>query len=231
MKIRKLFLVAFLVITSMIFTNYGASASDNYSAEKAEGIGTTENEQTGDDVTIGTQIWTTKNLDVSTYRNGDIIPQVQDKTAWANLTTGAWCYFENDTANGTTYGKLYNWFAVNDPRGLAPTGYHIPSEAEWITLITYLGGTRGAGKKMKNTSGWKNDGNGTNISGFSGLPGGMKYSLAGFNSIGTNGYWWSSTSIPEGTWAYFISLNKTHGIVTSDYIWSETGFSVRCIKD
>ncbi len=98
------------------------------------------NEQDNATIRIGTQNWCPKNLNVSTYRNGEAIPQVQDSTEWANLETGAWCYYENKTKNSTTYGKLYNWFAVNDPRGLAPTDYHIPSDAEWTTLTDYLGG-------------------------------------------------------------------------------------------
>ena len=93
------------------------------------------------EIKIGDQTWTTKNLDVDTYRNGDAIPQVQDEKEWVNLTTGAWCYYENETANGTTYGKLYNWYAVTDSRGLAPTGYHIPNNSEFMTLINYLGGS------------------------------------------------------------------------------------------
>ena len=102
-------------------------------------------------VKIGIQTWTTKNLDVATYRNGDPIPQVQDATAWAILTTGAWCYYQNNTENGTNYGKLYNWYAVNDSRGLAPNGFHIPTDAEWTTLSTLLGGEAVAGGKMKTT--------------------------------------------------------------------------------
>src|SRR4030095_15485991 len=90
--------------------------------------------------TICDQDWMVKNLDVTTYRNGDIIPEVTDPTVWAALTTGAWCYYENNSTNGTTYGKLYNWYAVNDPRGLAPTGWHVPTDAEWTTLSTCLGG-------------------------------------------------------------------------------------------
>jgi hypothetical protein len=91
-------------------------------------------------VAIGTQVWTTKNLDVATYRNGDVISQVSDKDAWANLTTGAWCYYENDAKNGVKYGKLYNWYAVNDARGLAPAGWHVPTDYEWEVLSTFLGG-------------------------------------------------------------------------------------------
>ena len=107
------------------------------------------------EIKIGTQTWTSKNLDVATYRNGDAIPQVQDFNEWKNLTTGAWCYLFNDPTNGTKYGKLYNWYAVTDPRGLAPEGYHIPTDEEWTILTDYLGGESAAGKKMKSTTGWK----------------------------------------------------------------------------
>jgi uncharacterized protein (TIGR02145 family) len=100
-------------------------------------------------VEIDTQLWISKNLNVSKYRNGDEIPQVQDASEWAALTTGAWCYYENKEENGTTYGKLYNWYAVNDPRGLAPEGFHIPSDEEWNDLIENLGGENVAGGKMK----------------------------------------------------------------------------------
>jgi hypothetical protein len=103
------------------------------------------------DVVIGTQTWTACNLDVTTYRNGDAIPQVTDPTAWNNLTTGAWCYYENSSSLGCTYNKLYNWYAVNDPRGLAPVGYHVPTEAEIETLRQFLGGTTVAGGKLKST--------------------------------------------------------------------------------
>jgi uncharacterized protein (TIGR02145 family) len=89
-------------------------------------------------VLIGNQEWTTKNLNVSKYRNGDIIPEVKDPKKWANLKTGAWCYYDNDPKNGEIYGKLYNWYAVNDPRGLAPEGYHVPSQNEWQELRSFL---------------------------------------------------------------------------------------------
>ncbi len=100
-------------------------------------------------VTIGNQTWTKSNLNVSRYRNGDPIPQVQDPSQWANLTTGAWCYYNNDPANGLIYGKLYNWYAVNDPRGIAPIDWHVPSDAEWTILTDFLGGINVAGGKMK----------------------------------------------------------------------------------
>ena len=181
-------------------------------------------------IKIGTQTWTTKNLDVTTYRNGDAIPQVKDAKALANLSTGAWCYYENETANGSTYGKLYNWYAVNDPRGLAPAGYHIPTEAEWSTLTNYLGGETIAGTKMKSSSGWKNNGNGTNTSGFAGLPGGYRYDDGNFYSIGANGYWWSSSE-DDAYLAWYRGLNSIDGYVSRNSFNKRNGFSVRCLRD
>jgi len=109
------------------------------------------------EIKIGTQTWTTKNLDVSKFRNGEAIPLAKTNAEWelAGLNQQpAWCYYENKGENGTTYGKLYNGYAVNDPRGLAPSGYHIPTDAEWTILTDYLGGDSIAGAKMKSTSGW-----------------------------------------------------------------------------
>jgi uncharacterized protein (TIGR02145 family) len=120
-------------------------------------------------VAIGTQFWSNKNLDVSKYQNGVEIPQVTNPTLWAALTTGAWCWYNNDSATyASTYGKLYNWYAVNDIAngGLAPTGWHVATDAEWITLTTTLGTNPGV--QLKSTTGWGN-GNGTNSSGFTSL--------------------------------------------------------------
>ena len=182
------------------------------------------------EIKIGTQTWTTKNLDVTKYRNGDAIPQVQDAAAWKNLKTGAWCYYENNTANGTTYGKLYNWYAVNDKRGLAPKGYHIPSDEEWIILTNYLGGETIAGAKMKSSSGWQYNGNGTNTSGFAGLPGGCRNSNGNFYYIGADGYWWSSSeSSADDAWCR--DLNDDPGTVSRGSNDKRDGFSVRCLRD
>ena len=150
-------------------------------------------------IKIGTQSWMTKNLEVSRYRNGDRIPQVKGPAEWAALTTGAWCWNNNDSATGAIYGKLYNWYAVNDPRGLAPTGWHVPSDAEWDTLSTYLG--KNAGGKLKDTGTieagtglWYAPNTGaTNKTGFTGLPGGLRNSNGTFFSIGNLAYWWSSS--------------------------------------
>ena len=182
------------------------------------------------EIKIGDQTWTSKNLDVETYRNGDAIPKVEDQEEWANLTTGAWCYYENESDNGTTYGKLYNWYAVNDPRGLAPKGFHIPSDAEWTILSVNLGGESQAGTKMKSTTGWNEDGNGTNESGFAGLPGGFRYNNGDFLSIGAFGYWWSSSEgSPNNAWDRY--LGSSNGLVKRANDDEHHGFSVRCLRD
>ncbi len=183
-------------------------------------------------VIIGTQTWALKNLDIATYRNGDPIPEVQDKTAWANLTTGAWCYYENNTANGTSYGKLYNWYAVNDARGLAPNGFHIPTDAEWTILTNYLGGELQAGSKMKSTTGWNNNGNGTNTSGFAGLPGGFRNDGGEFLNIGVNGCWWSSSeNLTSSSWCWYRVLFYYNGNINRYSNLKPYGLSVRCLKD
>jgi uncharacterized protein (TIGR02145 family) len=184
-------------------------------------------------VTIGNQVWTSTNLNVSTYRNGDLIPQVQDPYVWADLTTGAWCYYKNDASNGTKYGKLYNWYAVNDPRGLAPKGYHIPTDAEWTMLTDYLGGENKAGIKMKSVRGWKSYdiGKGTNSSGFSGLPGGYRTSSIGSSDDGGYyGHWWSSSE-EDTRYAWSRRLNYHDGDVVQKNYSKQCGYSVRCLRD
>jgi uncharacterized protein (TIGR02145 family) len=193
-------------------------------------------------VTIGTQIWSSTNLDVTTYRDGTPIPQVTDPTAWAGLTTGAWCYYNNDTVNGTTYGKLYNWYAVagihdTDPstpnKILAPQGWHVPSDAEWTTLTTFLGGESVAGGKMKSTgtSLWLSPNTAaTNESGFTGLPGGVRNYDGAFYNVGYDGLWWGSSEFLT-TNAWSRGLNYDYGTVGLYYSNKTVGFSVRCLRD
>jgi uncharacterized protein (TIGR02145 family) len=190
---------------------------------------------------IGTQIWSTNNLDVSTYRDGTPIPQVTDPTQWQNLTTGAWCYYNNDPANGAIYGKLYNWYAAagihdNDPNTpnkiLAPVGWHVPSDAEWTTLTNFLGGSTLAGGKMKavGTSLWQSPNTGaTNESGFTGLPGGFLINAGNFGNIGQDAYWWSSTE--NGNSAFLRNINFNFSNVNRYTNVKNYVFSVRCIKD
>ncbi len=193
-------------------------------------------------VTIGTQIWQSTNLDVTTYRDGTPIPQVTDPTAWAGLTTGAWCYYNNDPANGTTYGKLYNWYAVagihdNDPltpnKILAPQGWHVASDAEWTTLTTFLGGLSVAGGKMKSmgTSLWQApNAEATNESGLTGHPGGWRNFDGPFLAIGVNSVWWSSSENSTTT-AWDRTLRYDNGIAYRGTYDKKDGGSVRCLRD
>ena len=195
--------------------------------------------------TIGTQVWSTTNLDVATYSDGTVIPQETDQTIWAGLTTGAWCYYNNDPAYGAIYGKLYNWHAVAGiwdeasktdtslRKKLAPTGWHVPTDTEWTTLTNALGGLTVAGGKMKATSTtlWTSPNtNATNESGFSGIPGGFRISSGPFFDIGSFGYWWSSSSSTT-TNAWYRYLYYGNGNATRGSGNRKNGLSVRCLRD
>ena len=162
----------------------------------------------------------TENLRTSKYRDGSIIPNETVDATWAALKTGAWCDYDNDAANDTKYGKLYNWYAVNDNRNIAPVGWHVPTDAEWTTLTNYVathyGTSISTSKALAATTNWTtSSGNIGNIgwnlainnySGFSALPGGYRnYNSGTFFGVGYNGYWWSSTEYDTnkaslGTW-------------------------------
>jgi uncharacterized protein (TIGR02145 family) len=181
-------------------------------------------------VKIGTQIWMAENLNISHFRNGDPIPEAKTDAEWVEKTP-AWCYYNNDPKNGQKYGKLYNWYALTDPRGLAPEGWHIPNGADWDKLGTFLGGISEAGTKMKSKTGWNENGNGTNESGFSGLPGSLRYEDGQFNDLGRMGFWWSTTRNIAGTLSYTLNLSNGYmgwGIGKANESY---GFAVRCIKD
>ena len=194
-------------------------------------------------VTIGNQIWKDKNLDVSTYRDGTVIPKVDDDSTWSTLTTGAYCYYNNDsTTYAAIYGKLYNWYAVvgihdndaNTPnKTLAPEGWHVPTDVEWTTLTDTLGGLSVAGGKMKEAglAHWASPNTGaTNESGFAGLPGGYRLSTGAFGGIGGYGYWWSSTEHNDpNAWYRYLSLSD--GSVVRYYSSKRGGNSVRCLQD
>jgi uncharacterized protein (TIGR02145 family) len=184
-------------------------------------------------VKIGTQLWMTKNLNVDKFRNGDPIPYAETTEEWkmaADSAKPAWCYFKGIPENGLKYGKLYNWYAVNDPRGIAPIGYHVPSDSEWEKLEQYLG--YGAGKKIKSKTGWGDYYNGTNESGFSGFQCGFRFDDGKhppYNAVGAN--WWSSTE-KQDIYGGCIKLDFDAG----NYLnlrkdKKGMGYSVRCLKD
>jgi uncharacterized protein (TIGR02145 family) len=180
-------------------------------------------------VKIGTQIWSVKNLDVVKFRNGDSIPQAKSNSEWENATDNeqpAWCYYKNDPKNAALYGKLYNWYAIHDARRLAPQGWHIASDDEWDKLVQYLGGTNEAGAKMKTTTGWMLDGNGTNESGFSALPGGVRQSRGEFERQKWEGNWWT---YENNGYCHYLIFNKKEVFENSSY--KGIGMSVRCVKD
>jgi uncharacterized protein (TIGR02145 family) len=184
-------------------------------------------------VKLGTQSWASDNLNVTTFRNGDVIQEARTNEAWANAGREgkpAWCYFGNDKRNNKKYGKLYNWFAVNDPRGLAPEGWHVPGDAEWAVLIDFLGGEDVAGSKLKNTEGWIDVGGGSNTSGFSGLPCGYRSPDGAFGFFLTDGYFWSSTEDGDGK-AWYRNLYYFNNSITRNSDPKAAGFSVRCIKN
>ena len=194
--------------------------------------------------------FTKQNLNVSKYSDGTPIPQVTDPNAWASLTTGAWCYYANNTANGPIYGKLYNWYAVAgiydaasaaNPalrKKLAPAGWHIPTDPEWTQLTDCLGGQNLAGGKMKSTGTlqagtglWQSpNAEATNASGFSGLPAGSRSSIGTFNDVGLLGFWWSSSeSFTPNPWGLNLGyINGYGGRFNSNKAY---GLSVRCLRD
>jgi uncharacterized protein (TIGR02145 family) len=183
-------------------------------------------------VRIGTQSWAVANLNVSTFRNGDSIPEARTNKEWVTageLGKPAWCYYNNDPAKGLKYGKLYNWYAVNDPRGLAPLGWTLSSDADWAKLIYFLRGSEMAGKKMKSISGWSDDNNGTNETGFIGLPGGYRVENGTFLNFGSIGTWWSSTESKALTAIdHYLALSGSLGRSSSP---KQRGESVRCLRN
>ena len=187
-------------------------------------------------VKIGDQEWQMKNLDVDRFRNGDAIPHARTDEEWkaaGERGEPAWCYYNNDAENGRIYGKLYNWYAVNDARGLAPTGWHIPTDEEWTTLTNYLGGEDVAGGKMKSTgTAYWNSPNtdATNDSGFSALPGGFRNSDGSFVSSRNYSFFWSAAEDLTGL-AWGRGLDRSNGYVDRDYDGKSFGASVRCLRD
>jgi uncharacterized protein (TIGR02145 family) len=190
-------------------------------------------------VSIGSQVWQTKNLNVDRFRNGDPIPQVRTKEEWeaaGERGQPAWCYYENNASIGSIYGKLYNWYAATDSRGICPPGWHLPSDREWTALTNYLGGENVAGGKMKSagTAYWNSPNTGaTNESAFSALPGGFRNS--NFIDISNSAFFWSATEF-SNTKSWIRALNIYVGNVNRDSNASSTyskssGASVRCLRD
>ena len=234
------FCIALLVVLFFSCSTSSEGSNENSSSNITRPI----NPITALEIRIGGQIWSAKNLNVSKYSDGTPILQVTDPTQWASLTTGAWCYYENSTTNGATYGKLYNWYAVagifdaasaDNPalrKKLAPNGWHIPTDSEWTQLINYLGGEALACGKMKSvgTTLWQApNASATNSSGFSGLPGGW-CGDGTFGDVGLTGSWWSSTEFSKAL-AWRILLSFDSGWTYRGLNHESYGISVRCLRD
>lgn len=184
-------------------------------------------------IRIGTQLWSTTNLNQSTFRNGEHIPEAETADEWmqANVEGNpAWCYYDGNPADSSKYGKLYNWYAVHDSRGLAPKGWHIPTDEEWSMLVNYLGGGKEAGYKMKSSVGWENKGNGNNSSSFSAFPVGHRNLSGLFHYRGLYINFWTSSETDKFT-AWYRLLNCDDSEVYHYSYYKGYGFSVRCVKN
>jgi uncharacterized protein (TIGR02145 family) len=177
-------------------------------------------------IVIGTQEWMAENLNTSIYRNGDAIPTDLDDVEWSVTTSGAWVYYNNDASYGCPYGKLYNWYTCVDARQLCPVGWHVPTDAEWTVLTSYLGGEDVAGGKMKTTGTFS----ATNSSGFSGAPGGSRYYYGEYYYIGDGGWWWSSSQYDTDR-GWYRFLYSSGGFASRGSDPKRSGSSVRCLRD
>jgi uncharacterized protein (TIGR02145 family) len=201
-------------------------------------------------VQIGTQEWMQENLKTTKYKNGDLIPTNLNNTQWQYTTQGAWAYYNDSSQYNNIYGKLYNWYAVADPRGVCPTGWHVPTDSEWNVLVKQLdpqadtintnssiqsqiagGFMKEVGDLQSGTGLWETPNQGaTNSSGFTGLPAGFRYFAGGYDGKGNFGYWWNSLESSIGnSWLRFLGYDDE--LVYRGEYNKQAGFSVRCVKD
>ncbi len=226
-----------LGVLFMFITSFGEESTINkksaYLQEKIETV-TDIDGNVYRTVTIGKQVWMAENLKVTHYRDGTPIPNVYDNDRWPHAKNGAYCMVDNDsTEYKDTYGLLYNFYAVNNSRGLSPEGWHVPTATEWRKLIEYLGGNDVAGGKMKEISSnlWKIPTPGSsNESGFSGLPAGGRGRLGSAGDVGYYATWWSSTSY-DSIYAWHWGLYPDKNNIRFNPGHKASGFSVRCVKD
>lgn len=230
-----------LILTSILITTLFIGSckkdentpEDNQSGENTNvptSLTDSRDGQTYSLVEIGTQVWFAENL-----RYSGSIQQVSGDANWAaiddnNTQQPAWCYYDDDPANDAIYGKLYNWYAVNTGT-LCPSGWHIPTDAEWTLLTNYLGGASAAGGKIKDTELWPSPNtNATNSSGFSGLPGGLRMTNGYSNGMPATGGWWSSSQDGAAlAWARWVNYND--GYLGRDSQEKGLGHPCRCIMD
>ena len=181
-------------------------------------------------VIIGNQEWMSENLRTTKYSDGIAIPNLTDDTEWANDTTGSWCHYENNSDYDDTYGKLYNWYAVETEK-LCPIGWHVPTDEDWTVLTDYLGANGYSVSQaiaLKSTSDWNSDGNGTDAYGWLALPGGGRWGSS-FSGIGSGNWWSSSDNSPGHAWLRYMESSSDTVARGDGYKWDD--FSVRCLRD
>ena len=238
---------SFVIIPGISAANYGGSsgvsahtcgAPNVHNPDLTYGSMTDQEGNVYKTIVIGTQEWMAENLNTSIYRNGEAIPTNLDDAAWEFTTSGAWAYYNNDASYACPYGKLYNWYTCADARQLCPTGWHVPTDAEWTVLTDYLGGENVSGGKMKTTGTieaatglwYSPNADATNSSGFSGAPGGYRNLNGVYFSIGYHGYWWSSSEF-DAYYAWDRDLDYYNGLAYRYNNVKQSGFSVRCLRD
>jgi uncharacterized protein (TIGR02145 family) len=241
MKNLLLLSLLLLIVTVLIIScKKDDSSNPNPPSTSNTGTVTDIDGNTYTTITIGTQEWMKENLKTTRYRNGDLIPTNLSNTQWENTTEGAFSVYNDVAQYNNIYGKLYNWYAVADPRELCPTGWHVPSDGEWDILATFLGGNLAAGGKMKTvgelqagTGFWESPNvEASNISGFSGLPGGSRNYLGVYGSINFDGIWWSSTQSNNSNYQAYSRFLFFYSGELNDFSGNfQDGFSVRCLKD
>lgn len=186
-------------------------------------------------VKYGLQVWSPANLNVTKFRNGDPITEAKTPEEWKSAGAAhkpAWCYFNNDPENGKKFGKLYNWYAITDPRGLAPAGWRVPTNADWMKLVKNLTGTDIAGNKLKSKEGWKSK-SGNDMIGFSALPGGYRDQDGKFEAVGIHAQWWSNSKpveVKKTNHIYSLAIKDKMPEVSYLQMEKNAGLSVRCIK-
>lgn len=224
--------VLFMFTTGFKQNDSSKNVPDNRPA--AESIVTDIDGNVYHTVTIGNQVWMAENLEVTRYRDGSMIPNITADKKWHDLTSGAYCWYENNpAAYKEPYGALYNFHAVNDPRGLCPEGWHVPTKSEWVALEAYLGGRSAGGGKMKEAGSahWNSPNIGaTDESGFTGLPGGGRARLGWFGDVGEYATWWASTK-HDSTYAWHWGLSRSSASIRANPGHKASGFCVRCVKD
>jgi len=245
MKIKKtvLILIVFVLINSVACEKDKPQIPDNplngkttavFNYDKTYGTVTDIDGNVYKTIIIGNQTWMAENLRTIHYQNGDTLPNVTDNTEWNNLSTGAYCNYNNTNSLDTiaTYGRLYNWYAVADSRQLAPKGWHVPTVMDWSILFNYLGGDTIASNKLKEVGNthWEDPFESDNSSGFTALPGGFRYLSNDIGFIGFYGVWWTSSEYNE-TKVGFLYLYFCDSKVWKGINYKTNGYSIRLIKE